>query len=315
MRFILFISLVIHAMFSSGQSISKLKDDDEVFEFVNQAFNKYLRSANLDSSYYRHYKKTPLDTIIKYYGCSDIVSAWKIKQWEKPDFNNDGFADLFVLINEGVFRPSFNAFVFINIDDTAYKPAPLDLNVTCLAYYPFKIGEQQLLISHKMETLVSFDTSSGNTIGTQLPRQDTLIYKFDHFIEYNTDSICPAIQSVSFSNSSCWIPCPQYKITIDKSKNITLDGYDHSVLRGHYKSIITEKKFREIFDLLKYINPKKLKERYGETGTDGQTLYLEIKFTDGTIKEIKGEGWGGTIALRMIYHCFEEIYKTQNWYK
>jgi hypothetical protein len=318
MKFILSLLLLIQCIAGNGQNISDLKADDEVFSFVNNVFSKII-SSRTNTSYKSHLKKSNLDTIYKYYRCAGIPLNWNIKQWEKADFNNDGFMDLFILVNNSDQHnfplPDFAPSVILSLKDTGYKLVQLNLDLRCLVNYPFKIDRQQLLLSFKIENQFIYDSLSKTYLPTEIISLDTLIYKFNNFIEYNVDSIFPAIQSVSFSHSFCMLPCPEYKISIDKSKNITLDGYANTPYRGHYRSIIAEDRFREIFDLLTYINPQKMKDRYGETGTDGPTAYLEIKFADGSIKEIEGAGWGGTNALQMIYTYFEAVYKNQRWYR
>jgi hypothetical protein len=47
--------------------------------------------------------------------------------------------------------------------------------------------------------------------------------------------------------------------------------------------------------------------------TDDQTAWLRIRFSDGTVKEIKDYGLKGTFGLRLIYSIFFDLRSNQDW--
>ena len=68
--------------------------------------------------------------------------------------------------------------------------------------------------------------------------------------------------------------------------------------------------------LLDDLNVKGLKTDYGDHQvTDLPTSYLNITFTDGTIKNIKDYGKNGTPKLKELYNLIESFPKTQTWTK
>jgi hypothetical protein len=69
----------------------------------------------------------------------------------------------------------------------------------------------------------------------------------------------------------------------------------------------------EILGLINYIDPVKLKDEYKVSWTDDQTAWLRVRFSDGTVKEIKDYGLKGSFGLRLLYNKFFELRSSQVW--
>lgn len=54
-------------------------------------------------------------------------------------------------------------------------------------------------------------------------------------------------------------------------------------------------------------------DNYYASMTDLCTGYLEVHFSDGTVKEIKDYGLQGTNGLSLLYQFLENIIKEKNW--
>jgi hypothetical protein len=263
-------TLVLLFVFSSAfhyafaNKIDDLKTDADVAKFVTSLAypdrDGGLRDLVLKST----------EQIIKDKYCAGVAESWGIKNWEKADLNNDGRTDLLVnmhYINYGVFA----------IIDKSNRKFLVDY----IGYSDFEHCELAKTIKSAYGQLVLFhtQTSTRNIDGkTQMfPEADTLIYKFDDFIELNKKPSTAKIASVKFHSGTCYGTCPDFQIKIDSKGNGSYQGNIYDKRKGRYNTTIKSADLKYLFELLAYIDVKKLKNNYAIGSTDASTCWLTVK--------------------------------------
>ena len=134
--------------------------------------------------------------------------------------------------------------------------------------------------------------------------------------------------TIEYEAGACFGFCPIYKMTINSDRNAILDAERFNFTTGNskddfskpregtFKAVIKEADYKKLVKLLKEINPKELKSKYGNHNiTDLPTSYLRLKFVDGSKNEIEDYGKHGTDKLVELYKFFEDLKHNQEWKK
>ena len=287
-----------------ANKIDSLKTDCEVEAFL-QTFNK--DSLNI---YNQAPKILTTDSLRRRLSCSGIFNKWKIKNWEKADFNNDGKSDIIIT----AFWYQFQVFVVIDQGNNTFKLIQVSKNIfeDCELAKPLKLGKQTLLLFYQKKHEYINDNKTALKV-RDVDQIDTLIYKFNDFVERNKRPANYQINSVLFSTSSCLGNCPVYTLTIDYNRNVIYEAISHNSKQGNFTSVISDSTYQQLILLINYLSIKKLANYYVVDWTDDQTAYLKVKFKDGTVKEIRDYGLIGTWGLNRLYKMFAQIKDTQTW--
>jgi hypothetical protein len=144
-------------------------------------------------------------------------------------------------------------------------------------------------------------------------RLDTLVNKYGNFVEYNSMPASYKIDSISFRTGYCYGSCPVFSIATDKNGNAIYEAGSYNPKMGTFNAVIDPTIVSELIGLINYIDVLKLKDDYKVSWTDDQTAWLRIRFSDGTVKEIKDYGLKGSFGLRLIYNKFFDLRSTQTW--
>ena len=130
--------------------------------------------------------------------------------------------------------------------------------------------------------------------------------------------------TIEYEAGACFGFCPIYKITIDSDRTAIFEAKRFNFSKdtssekdeGNFTGKIDPEKYEELVLILDSINPKGLKEYYGNKNvTDLPTSYLSIKYNDGTTKKMEDYGKRGTPELKKLYQFFDELKTNQNWTK
>lgn len=267
--------------------IDNLKTDNDVLEFL-KSVNPDFRSDRYDKIELRS-----TETIRNDLNCDGLADQWQVKNWEKADFNEDGLTDLSVIL----YWYNYGVYVIMDNGNDDFKLIPLSYNIheKCKLAKPIIVkGHPLLLFSEKKQI-------------------DTLAYKYYGFVELNRHPADYDIDSIEFRTGSCYGNCPVFSIKIGKDRNAVYEAGMYNPRQGRFSSALEFDKSEAIFDLIKYIDVKKLNDTYNVSWTDDQTCWLTVKFSDGTVKLIRDYGLKGTFGLRMLYSIFLDIRVTQEW--
>lgn len=305
-----------------ANKIDSLKTDVEILQFISQLYKIKYSSNNIIA-----FKKN--DSINPFIVCNSIQQISSIKKWDKIDFNRDNKTDLFAIIyvsndgnNEiGVYTPI--TIIAKGNGNFDLIEIPGYFTLFCHTAKPIYIEKQPLILYHYIETKYYYDSiyfsnpqEKFKDSIIQIEHTDTLIYKFDAFVELNTkNGYSENVKSVIVERSPSFIGEGAYKLIIfkDRTANYISDGGLNDNLVGNFRTKIKEKQFFEIFSLMNYLNITNLEDAYNVPATDFPTITLKVYFDDGSMKEIRDYGEQGTMGLRKLYNLFSDLRINQNW--
>ena len=135
---------------------------------------------------------------------------------------------------------------------------------------------------------------------------DTLIYKYGGFVNYNDNPKKYKIEKISFNGYDIR---GKYDIIIDQNLNAnfkltkTLNSY-----KANRK--LTLKEYNELIELLNYTDFPSLKEDYFERSSSHIMCDLTINYNNNKIKHIFDHGMENHFSLKALYSKLEDLKKT-----
>jgi len=251
-----------------ANDIDKLQTNEDVYNFlVKKVSRKFKDNPPLDDS-----AKT-IDT-----------AKYGRNKFFKVDLDNNGLTDLII----------YGLRNFLVVFDNGKKD------------YVIRYLDRGTFLSNTA-TLISIDTLSfpKQIIIQQSEKSkqqiDTLIFKFNSFIEYNPKPTTDfAFNKIKFKTDQCFGECPIFELTINSDRTATYKAIRFNEETGNFKGTIPTKEFDELISLLKYLQLEKLNNEYAVNWTDDQTVTTEIEF-NGKTKVISDYGKIGTFGLSRLY--------------
>ena len=300
-RIFFFCLVVLIAQNIFANSIDSLKTDNDVVQFLKR-INEDFRSPK-----FKPIELRSTETLRKELDCGGIADKWQVNNWEKVDLNNDGRTDLLVQL----YWYDYGVYVVMDNGDGNFKLHTLSYNIyeKCELAKPYRSGDGQSLLFFEGKQMK--DKNGNNT--RLLNQIDTLVYQFGGFVEKNKMPANYSIDSITFHTSACYGSCPVFSITMDKNGNATYDAQVYNPKQGKFSATVDKQNMENIIGLINYISVKKLKSDYKVDWTDDQTCWLDIRFSDGSVKMIKDYGLKGTAGLRLLYSFFFDLRNNQNW--
>ncbi len=280
-------------VFKKLNYIDSIKNKEEILSLL----------TSIDSSYKYFELKDSLsiknNRILKYFKKRSRPS------WEKGDLDQNGLTDILITGTE----EDFASYILCILDKgKSYEIIPI---APPFGYdYVFATIEKNT-IKYKRLYYKDFDTT---------PRisSKNLIYKYSRFIEENKKPSNHQIQSIHYSTSACYGTCPIFELNINKNRtaNWTASAFntiDDKDIEGQFSTIVEQKYYNEIIDILNYINFETLEDEYAVNWTDDQTSFLQINYDNGKTKSIRDYGLMGTFGLERLYQLLFDLRKNQKW--
>ena len=143
-------------------------------------------------------------------------------------------------------------------------------------------------------------------------------------INCTTNKATAKYTTIEYEAGACYGFCPIYKMTINADRTAIFEAKRFNFSRdtssdkeeGTFKGTINEVQYKELVAILDSLDPKKLKDFYGNQNvSDLPTSYLKIDYADGSKKKIEDYGKHGTPELQKLYQFFDELKTNQNWTK
>lgn len=283
--------------------IDNLKTTEDVIKFAK------LINPDFDKDNFGQLQIKSTDLIINELSDCSLYKTWNIQNWQKVDLNNDGKTDL---LFTGYWYSTYHQYIITGSESNKYELFNLSDNID----YACKILKP-IVIGNKNELLVNNYKTDPETVSTEkiIHFVDTLTYKFDSFIEKNNKPANYDIQYIKFISDNF------FEIEIDNNQNAhytCLNIYNVSSLKDNFYKGESSKKidkviFKDISELLDYINVSDLPNEFSIDGYDFSTVWLEIKFKNGTVKKIKDYGYQGTYGLNAVYNKMKNIALQTDW--
>jgi hypothetical protein len=301
-------TIILTFLFSNivfGNKIDNLKTTNDVIEFVKTVYPEYGIIRHKDFKY-GIFDIESIDSIYNQLKCKGIFKIDEIKNWQKIDIDNDGLTDL-------IFISHFYGYTQNVIIDKGKNVFKLIRNIInfdeCEYIKPIKVQDKNELRIRKVNLPFDFDDNIEKYI-----KIDTLTYKYDSFIELNDKAIIDnKIKFIEFKTNLCFGICPAYKLTINKNGQAEFLGIELTNLKGKSIKQLIQKSVDEIFNMLNYIEVKKLNDYYEVNYTDAPTVTLDIFFENGTVKKIKDYGLSGTYGLSAVYSKLTKLGTETEW--
>lgn len=243
--------------------------------------------------------------------CKKIADSLGItKSFYKADFDNNGYTDLlaigdyydfkiFVVMNYGHNSLKLNRLTRRSFQDCTF---PKILNDTLIRYYFIQQPNWS-------------DTNQSATL-----QYKDLTFKYGDFVEYNLQPKNYSIEKIEYQTTMCFGSCPKFYISIlkDKSSTFKAEAYNRELrnskeIKGEFNTTLADTSFREIINLLNYIDFPNLKDNYAVGWTDDQTCTLTITYNNGQVKKIRDYGLIGTYGLDRLYQLLFDLRFNQNW--
>jgi len=284
---------------SQCSTIDQLKSTAEVEAFV-KAHDETVADRETVSFQIRS-----TEALATELACDGIFKEWDIQNWEKADLNNDGRTDL-LLIGE-FYGPQ--PMVVLDLGDAGYKFEKLKTSTfePCELFKPF---------DHQGQTLIKAYYKSRNPrkamTGAANFEIDTLTYFKNTLVKYNPAPRELAIRSIILETTPCFGMCPEFIFEITPDDRVNFDGKNHTPVRGKSKFSAQAGSFKEMSELLNYIDVASLNNYYEVGWTDDQTGTLTVVFEDGSNKQIRDYGMQGTPGLKAIYQRIKRMVFNMN---
>ncbi len=277
-------------VFNKIDSLTSAKD---VQDFINNEHHKINYYLSID-------EKIDYDQY-----CKVIADSLNLRQnWEKAHFDNNGLTDLLVTGNK---HEGYKTIYILDKGDH-FESKNLSLGelyekCSFSSVKDNKIEYQSVKILSRLGFL-------SNLI------KENLIYKYGGFIEENIAPKRHNILVIEFENSVSYWNRSILEMKIVSNREVTwISRNDNFLNSGVYTAKLSQEKFKEVVDLLNYIDFENLADSYEANYSDAATTYLKVTYDNLKVKNIRDNGGIGTRGLRQLYDKLIDLQKTEKWIK
>ncbi len=282
-----------------ANSVDSLQNDQDVFTFLNRiGYKQYFKRQD-------PIQILSTEGLKEKMGCDSIFKMLNVRNWEKVDFNNDKRNDLVVTL----WWYSWEVFIAIDKGENTFQLIRLSQrgSENCLLAKPIMHDNKQLLAFYRIEN--TYNQPIKNVFDFKLAlRIDTLIYIFGGFVEFQKNNAQYDIEEIQFNASSGWSGIsPVSKLKQLNSKEWQLESFSENSKKITCPNLISTESVSSLMSLINYMNIQGLFNKYMVQYTCSATIYLRIRFKDGTVKEIEDYGLDGTFSLRLFYELLSKL--------
>jgi hypothetical protein len=246
--------------------------------------------------------------------CQKTADSLKISPWAKADFDNNGLTDLLVI---GCNGHEFLAVCILDEGNNKYNLIFLTRRAFEDCSFPLVRTDDG---SVKIEYFYFSYLTDKNEPFTQHLLKKTLVYKFGDFIEDTNNQGNHSIQKIEYSTSGCFGRCAVFDLEISPNRAALwgAERYNqikNKVFSGTFKTTLDSSRYKQIIDLVNYIDFEKLDQNYEISWSDDQTAIITITYDDGKTKTIRDYGLFGTFGLNRLYNLLFDLRENQRWIK
>lgn len=131
-----------------------------------------------------------------------------------------------------------------------------------------------------------------------------------------------AFETITFSRSACRGFCPAYELTVQKNGDAVLNGerffFDKMLKKdepGIYHTTLNSATLQKIEKALQNFKKDDLKKEYKDTKTDVSGFTIDVKFKDGTTKNVYVYGSYKIESVKALFSELDALRNTQTWKK
>jgi len=325
MKFLPALTLLIFVFpqYLFSQSIDSLQTDEQVLAFVK----KHSTPSFCGTPNSREEISFIVDGHLPETGeCNPLKQALGIKHFEKADFDNNGITDLLFSGYRKCERSDYatrTVFVVLAYGNDSFRVKNLVMmkfRFDCFAAKVVRFNQQDAI------SFAGVTNSQGRQKpgSTQIIR-DTLLYKFDDFVEKNESTEIPVIEDLQLGTSNCFGTCPVFNILIDNKRQVNFFPRSYSMSEksgkmsmeesGEYKAQLDTATYNTIMAIVVQSGFERLDDKYTASWTDDQTALLIITYNNGKTKTIRDYGLNGSYTLALLYKRLSALRETLDWEK
>lgn len=279
-----FIVLLLFINATYGQVIESIKSDSAVIGFIRKVFpelNELRISTSLNDE----------------------------RTWQLADLDNNAKPDLLFTGTDGSSRN--RAFVVLSKNNDNYEL----YDITPMGYFLRPVAQVEK-INDDLVIVLQFEVNTTRWA-------DSLFFRNGAFLHYLAIPHLKDIALIQYRTTECLGPCPVYSITIDSLGNARLESSKprdfyiwtyQDTLIGHYYQRVSNEKLIQLKELLNYIYLSPVPDKYIWI-TDQPSGIIDMKFTDGSSRYISDYARGGSPALVLLHHYFDELRFSTRWKK
>ena len=233
-----------------------------------------------------------------------LCDSLQVKPFEKADFDNNGYTDLLVIGEQ----PFLDVYCIMDSGGNKFVIKTVSRHFEdCLPVVSTSVNETFI-------TNYNFKYNNWGTVDSPHTITSTkLVYKYGGFIEYYDSSKSYGIEKIEYSTTACYGPCPIFSFVINSDRTAEYVARMNNNPNGKFKGIIDEVSYKELIDLLNYIDFPSLKNDYRVAVTDQQASTLTITYNGGKTKVINDYGLLGTYGLRRAYEILFRLRESEEW--
>lgn len=297
-KILIIISILSSVCFSSQHhkktnKIDSLQNVDDIQEFIGEKSTEYIAVS---------------DQIQYSDQCKSTADSLNFKPWIKEDFDQNGLTDLLITGNTSN-GPKTICILDMGNEFITKKITQESLYETC-AFVTAKDGKIEYKSNKLLSRLGYFSDL----------KTDHLIYKFGEFIEENRNPKRHNILEIEFEASACYGSCPSFTLKIVSNRDIEwFAGRDNTInfqkYSGAYGSKLSQEQYKELIEILDYIDFENLDESYNVAYSDSATGTLKITYDNLKTKKIRDYGMMGTRGLKKLYNVLFGLRGSIEWKK
>lgn len=276
-----------------ANKIDSLQNVDSIQKFIEEKSTEYI---------------TVSDQIQYKDQCRSTADSLNFKPWIRDDFDQNGLTDLLITGNTSN-GPKTICILDMGNEFITKKITQGSLYEPC-AFVTAKDGKIEYKSNKILSRLGYFSDL----------KTDHLIYKFGEFIEENRNPKRHNILEIEFEASACYGNCPSFTLKIVSNRDIEwLAGDDNTVnfqkYSGAYGSKLSQEQYKELIEILDYIDFENLDKNYTVPYSDSATGTLKITYDNLKTKKIRDYGMMGTRGLKKLYNVLFGLRASIEWKK
>jgi hypothetical protein len=220
----------------------------------------------------------------------DFAAKIQTPRWSVNDVDGNGYNDLIVNLN---INKAFYSFIIL-ADTGKYHMVPL----SSICEYGNTIS--RFVMINNQPAIILSGYALGNTLKT-----DTLVCKYDSFIEYNPHSNNYNIRKAEMNLGASGVESDEFPninaIINFKKDSASCHKWFFNPAHKDFIYSLGKQEINRLLNILQYTDINKLKEKKFNNGKTDQPISKIKIYTDKQLIEISDYGLEGSYTLKAIY--------------
>jgi hypothetical protein len=292
---IIILFLLPFGLFAKPNAIDSLKTDEDVSRFLSKHYDGDRRINFLEFSFNPASGNPILD---------HLYDSLVTQKWAKGDFDHNGEKDIVV---SGFYDLTYYVYLVLAKPEHKFEFHDLQMRFDVILPKFIKKRDQDLILAYHVDRTKKY-------ADTILIDSDTLIYKYNCLIEYNSHPLDLHFDSlelsVSYPMDFSGLP-PNIIVLANGSARYRVASDQGKKYFGVQK--LDRMHFNQILELVNYIKMNTLNTSYFARATDMSSAVITFYFGGNRKIHIRDYGMQGTYGLAALYRLILDLPKNQNW--